>query len=95
MRRMSLFPSAEPAPLAAAEDVLQKEMENGKNVSRPFSDLCDQQGDPLFLSSRVTEEQNLVKELVAMSTQERFHAIRELPMSFEEKKSIRWVWTDC
>lgn len=37
MRRMSLFPGAEPAPLAAAEDVLQKEMENGKKVSTPFS----------------------------------------------------------
>lgn len=48
-------------------------------------------GRSLFLTSFVTEEQNLVKELVAMSTQERFHAIRELPMSFEEKKSIRWV----
>lgn len=35
------------------------------------------------------EEQNLVKDLVAMSTRERIHAIRDLPMSFEEKKSIR------
>ncbi|CAF87964.1 unnamed protein product, partial [Tetraodon nigroviridis] len=69
MRRMSLFPSAEPAPLAPTEDALQKEMEN--------------------------EEQKLVKELVDMSTRERIHAIRDLPMSFEEKKSIRWVGRDC
>lgn len=41
-----------------------------------------------------TEEQNLVKELVAMSTRERIHAIRDLPMSFEKKKSVRCVqWT--
>uniref|UniRef100_H3C863 Transmembrane channel-like protein n=1 Tax=Tetraodon nigroviridis TaxID=99883 RepID=H3C863_TETNG len=31
----------------------------------------------------------MVKELVDMSTRERIHAIRDLPMSFEEKKSIR------
>lgn len=37
MRRMSLFPGAEPAPLAAAEDALQKEMENGKKVSTRFA----------------------------------------------------------
>ncbi|XP_018520346.1 transmembrane channel-like protein 5 [Lates calcarifer] len=35
------------------------------------------------------EEQNLVKELVAMSTRDRIRAIRDLPMSFEEKKHIR------
>uniref|UniRef100_H3D3E8 Transmembrane channel-like protein n=1 Tax=Tetraodon nigroviridis TaxID=99883 RepID=H3D3E8_TETNG len=35
--------------------------------------------------------QNLVKELVDMSTRERIHAIRDLPMSFEEKKSISAV----
>ncbi|KAM7393773.1 hypothetical protein PAMP_020622 [Pampus punctatissimus] len=35
------------------------------------------------------EEQNLVKELVAMSTRDRVRAIRDLPMSFEEKKHIR------
>lgn len=39
----------------------------------------------------VTEEQNLVDELVAMSTQDQIRAIRDLPMSFEEKKHIRWV----
>lgn len=33
MRRMSMFSSAEPAPLAPTADALQKEMENGKNVS--------------------------------------------------------------
>ncbi|KAM6971884.1 transmembrane channel-like protein 5 [Aplochiton taeniatus] len=35
------------------------------------------------------EEQDLVKELVALSTRERIRAIRGLPMSFEEKKTIR------
>uniref|UniRef100_A0A8D0CVH3 Transmembrane channel-like protein n=1 Tax=Sander lucioperca TaxID=283035 RepID=A0A8D0CVH3_SANLU len=42
----------------------------------------------------VTEEQNLVKELVALSTQDRIWAIRDLPMSVDEKKHIRWVLTD-
>ncbi|XP_068178764.1 transmembrane channel-like protein 5 isoform X2 [Antennarius striatus] len=62
-RRMSLFPNADPAHLALAEDAIRNEMEN--------------------------EEQNQVKELVAMSTQDRVRAIRDLPMSFEEKKRIR------
>uniref|UniRef100_A0A8C7RJS2 Transmembrane channel-like protein n=1 Tax=Oncorhynchus mykiss TaxID=8022 RepID=A0A8C7RJS2_ONCMY len=35
------------------------------------------------------EEQNLVKELVAMSTRDRIKAIRDLPMSFDDKKHIR------
>ncbi|XP_030001605.1 transmembrane channel-like protein 5 [Sphaeramia orbicularis] len=35
------------------------------------------------------EEQNLVKELVAKSTRDRIRAIRDLPMSFDEKKHIR------
>ncbi|XP_057700052.1 transmembrane channel-like protein 5 [Corythoichthys intestinalis] len=35
------------------------------------------------------EEQDLIKELVAMSTGDRIKAIRDLPMSFEEKKHIR------
>uniref|UniRef100_A0A8D3A2M9 Transmembrane channel-like protein n=1 Tax=Scophthalmus maximus TaxID=52904 RepID=A0A8D3A2M9_SCOMX len=39
----------------------------------------------------VTEEQNLVKKLVALSTRERIRDIRDLPMSCEEKKHIRWV----
>ena len=42
----------------------------------------------------VTEEQNLVKELVALSTRDRIQAIRDLPMSFDEKKHIRWVLTE-
>lgn len=42
----------------------------------------------------LTEEQNLVKELVALSTRDRIRAIRDLPMSFEEKKHIRWVLTN-
>ncbi|XP_056228090.1 transmembrane channel-like protein 5 [Seriola aureovittata] len=35
------------------------------------------------------EQQDLVKEFVALSTQDRIRAIRDLPMSFEEKKHIR------
>ncbi|XP_022611490.1 transmembrane channel-like protein 5 isoform X1 [Seriola dumerili] len=35
------------------------------------------------------EEQDLVKEFVALSTRDRIRAIRDLPMSFEEKKHIR------
>ncbi|KAM4604110.1 transmembrane channel-like protein 5 isoform 2-T3 [Polymixia lowei] len=35
------------------------------------------------------DEQNLVKEFVALSTRERVRAIRDLPMTFEEKKHIR------
>uniref|UniRef100_A0A8C2WAI1 Transmembrane channel-like protein n=1 Tax=Cyclopterus lumpus TaxID=8103 RepID=A0A8C2WAI1_CYCLU len=35
--------------------------------------------------------QNLVKELVALSTRDRIHAIRDLPISLDEKKHIRWV----
>uniref|UniRef100_A0A3B3ZVY2 Transmembrane channel-like protein n=1 Tax=Periophthalmus magnuspinnatus TaxID=409849 RepID=A0A3B3ZVY2_9GOBI len=34
---------------------------------------------------------NLVRELVAMSTRDRVRAIQDLPMSFQEKKHIRWV----
>lgn len=97
MRRMSMFPSAEPAPLAPTEEALQNEMENGESVStsvRPFGLVCLTERS-LFLILCVTEEQNLVKELVAMSTRERIHAIRDLPMSFEEKKSIRWVGQGC
>ncbi|XP_042341575.1 transmembrane channel-like protein 5 [Plectropomus leopardus] len=40
-------------------------------------------------SEMENEEQNLVKELVAMSTQDRIRTIRDLPMSFDEKKHIR------
>uniref|UniRef100_A0A8C4IDP7 Transmembrane channel-like protein n=1 Tax=Dicentrarchus labrax TaxID=13489 RepID=A0A8C4IDP7_DICLA len=35
-----------------------------------------------------------VKEFVALSTRDRIRAIRDLAMSFEEKKHIRWVLTD-
>ncbi|XP_038835270.1 transmembrane channel-like protein 5 [Salvelinus namaycush] len=35
------------------------------------------------------EEHNLVQELVAMSTRDRIKAIRDLPMSFDDKKHIR------
>uniref|UniRef100_A0A8C4IDQ6 Transmembrane channel-like protein n=1 Tax=Dicentrarchus labrax TaxID=13489 RepID=A0A8C4IDQ6_DICLA len=34
------------------------------------------------------------KEFVALSTRDRIRAIRDLAMSFEEKKHIRWVLTD-
>ncbi|KAM8879965.1 transmembrane channel-like protein 5 isoform 3-T3 [Spinachia spinachia] len=36
-----------------------------------------------------SEEQNLVKELIALSTRDQIRAIRDLPMSFDEKKHIR------
>ncbi|KPP63298.1 transmembrane channel-like protein 5-like, partial [Scleropages formosus] len=36
-----------------------------------------------------SKEENLVKELVAMSTRERIQAIRSLPVCFEDKKNIR------
>nr|XP_040043560.1 transmembrane channel-like protein 5 [Gasterosteus aculeatus aculeatus]XP_040043561.1 transmembrane channel-like protein 5 [Gasterosteus aculeatus aculeatus]XP_040043562.1 transmembrane channel-like protein 5 [Gasterosteus aculeatus aculeatus] len=35
------------------------------------------------------EEQNLIKELIALSTRDQIRAIRDLPMSFDEKKHIR------
>ncbi|XP_021176016.2 transmembrane channel-like protein 5 [Fundulus heteroclitus] len=63
MRRMSLFPNADPAHAAFTEDAIKSEMEN--------------------------EEENLVKELVDLSTTEQIRKIRELPMSFEAKKYIR------
>ncbi|XP_076001370.1 transmembrane channel-like protein 5 [Genypterus blacodes] len=54
-------------------------------------------GDPAHLAftehairnEMENEEQNLVKELVPLSTRDRIQAIRGLPMSFEEKKHIR------
>ncbi|XP_008281098.1 transmembrane channel-like protein 5 [Stegastes partitus] len=63
VRRMSMFPDADPAHVAFTEDAIKNEMEN--------------------------EEQDLVKELVAMSTRDRIRTIRDLLMSFEEKKHIR------
>ncbi|XP_069560971.1 transmembrane channel-like protein 5 [Brachyistius frenatus] len=63
MRRMSVFPNADPAHVAFTESAIRSELEN--------------------------EEQNLVKELVALSTRDQIRAIRDLPMSFEEKKHIR------
>ncbi|XP_077462082.1 transmembrane channel-like protein 5 [Stigmatopora argus] len=45
--------------------------------------------DEAIKNEMENEEQNLVKELVAMSTGDRIKAIRDLPMSFEEKKHIR------
>ncbi|KAK5609532.1 hypothetical protein CRENBAI_006354 [Crenichthys baileyi] len=63
MRRMSMFPDADPAHAAFTEDAIKSEMEN--------------------------EEQNLVKELVALSTTDQIRKIRELPMSFKEKKHVR------
>ncbi|KAJ8001817.1 hypothetical protein DPEC_G00173360 [Dallia pectoralis] len=35
------------------------------------------------------EEENVIKELVAMSTTDRIKAIRDLPMSFNDKKHVR------
>ncbi|XP_023128982.2 transmembrane channel-like protein 5 [Amphiprion ocellaris] len=63
VRRMSMFPDADPAHVAFTENAIRNEMEN--------------------------EEQDLVKELLAMSARDRTRAIRDLPMSFEEKKHIR------
>ncbi|KAM9792613.1 transmembrane channel-like protein 5 [Neosynchiropus ocellatus] len=63
MRRMGMFPEADPAHAAFTEEAIRSEMEN--------------------------EEQDLVKELVGMSTRERINAVRDLPMTFEEKKHIR------
>ncbi|XP_041840081.1 transmembrane channel-like protein 5 [Melanotaenia boesemani] len=63
MRRMSMFPNADPARAAFTEVAIRSEMEN--------------------------EEQQLVKELVALSTRDQIQAIRDLPMSFEAKKHIR------
>ncbi|XP_062420621.1 transmembrane channel-like protein 5 [Pungitius pungitius] len=63
MRRMSMFPSGDPANEAFTADAIRNEMEN--------------------------EEQNLVKELIALSTRDQIRAIRDLPMTFEEKKHIR------
>ena len=45
----------------------------------------------MFVVSNATEEQNLVKELMACSTKERIEGIRKLPMTYHEKKHIRWV----
>ncbi|XP_017272380.1 transmembrane channel-like protein 5 [Kryptolebias marmoratus] len=46
--------------------------------------------DPAFTEEEAEdEEQNLVKELVALSTREQVRQIRGLPMSFERKKHIR------
>lgn len=60
-----------------------------------LSEFFPVQMGPFFylVSWNLTEEQDLVKELVALSTQEQVRAIRELPRSFEEKKIIRWVST--
>lgn len=63
VRRMSMFPYADPAHAAFTENAIRDEMEN--------------------------EEQDLVKELVSMSARDRTRAIRDLPMSFEEKKRVR------
>lgn len=63
MRRMSMFPDADPNHLQLTESAIMNEVDN--------------------------EEINLVRELVAMSTRDSIWAIRELPMSFEEKKHIR------
>ncbi|CAJ1053845.1 transmembrane channel-like protein 5 [Xyrichtys novacula] len=63
LRRMSMFPSTDPAYQAFTEDAIRDEMEN--------------------------EEQKLVQELVAQSTGDGIRAIRDLPVSFREKKHIR------
>lgn len=42
-----------------------------------------------IMNQMENEELNLVRELVEMSTRDQIRAIRDLPMSFEEKKRIR------
>lgn len=90
---MSMLADTELPPLASTEDALQKEMETGMSVLTGVGlyRLAWITERALFLTLCLTEEQNLVKELVAMSTREQIQAIRDLPMSFEEKKLIRWV----
>lgn len=109
MRRMSMFPNADPAHLAITEDAIRSEMENG---SCPLLGSCytcwmdvhcgvwqllciihdsSSKYSACLVFFCVTDEQNLVKELIALSTREQIRAIRELPMSFEEKKHIRYA----
>lgn len=92
-----MFPNTDPAHLAMAEDAIRSEMENGKSLLTGGRLLLWVQQQHVKVTVRTcfilcaTEEQDLVKKIVAMSTRERTRAIRELQMSLEEKKHIRWV----
>lgn len=106
MRRMSMFADPDTAHQAFAEDAIRNEMENGKRLCRLSSYSCGyvpRDTQPVHCMARwvhiteslvilcVPEERNLVEELVDLSTRDRIRAIRDLPMSFEEKKQIRCV----
>lgn len=101
MRRMSMFADADTAHQAFAEDAIRNEMENGKRLCRLSSYSCgyvpsDRMARWVHITESlvilcVPEERNLVEELVDLSTRDRIRAIRDLPMSFEEKKQIRCV----
>lgn len=102
-----MFPEADTAHQAFTEDAIRNEMENGKcklssyscgyvpsdvqsvHCMAPWVHITES-----FVIFCVPEEQNLVKELVDLSTRDRTRAIRDLPMSFEEKKQIRCVLSE-
>lgn len=91
-RRMSMLSDGNYAHSTIGEEAIMNELEIGNHYGSPI-DFVFQSAllRPLSLVSWLsTEEQDLVKELVALSTPERVRAIRDLPRSFEEKKIIRW-----
>ncbi|KAK7913572.1 hypothetical protein WMY93_013783 [Mugilogobius chulae] len=59
-----------------------KRMFQNSESNLPFADNA-------IMTQVENEEMNLVRDLVAMSTRDRVRAIRNLPMSFQEKKHIR------
>lgn len=97
-----MFPDADIAHQALTEDAIRNEMENGECLcwlsiyywgympsdAQSVHCMCITQSLAVLF---VSEEQSLVKELVDLSTRDRIRAIRDLPMSFEEKKQIRCV----
>lgn len=93
-RRTSMFPDANYGHCTITEDAIEDELENGNHC---LSECIPAQMWHFlllfFVTWHLTEEQDLVKELVALSTQERVQAIRDLPKSFEEKQNIRCVAT--
>lgn len=78
---------------AIGEAVIKDELENGNHCGSTTALFQVLSCANVWVSWHLTEEQELVKELVALSTPERVRAIRDLPRSFEEKKIIRWVST--
>lgn len=63
----------------------------GQTMRRMFqnSDPDHQFAENEIMSQMENEEMNLVRELVDLSTGDQIRAIRDLPMSYEEKKRIR------